>query len=173
MPEQLWQTIQRKVEEEFACDHSDRVVRRQNLSDGRRVFVEQCRRCGWTSPHLKHDRVSLQTRQDCPEVDVDLKQDWLDRRLRRQKEIREELNLERRADWFEDHDEYLKTESWRMKRELVLKRDNYLCQGCRSSRAVHVHHLTYENVKDELLFQLVSLCEECHRKAHHNPEDWK
>jgi hypothetical protein len=29
-----------------------------------------------------------------------------------------------------------------------------------------VHHLNYDHWKDELLFELVALCFDCHRKVH-------
>lgn len=62
---------------------------------------------------------------------------------------------------------YLTTQEWKTKRDLILKRDNYICQGCLSVKATEVHHLTYDNAFDELAFQLISLCNECHKKVHY------
>ena len=67
---------------------------------------------------------------------------------------------------YEEYSNYLKTDNWKRIRKLVLERDQYLCQGCRTKKAVHVHHTTYDFLGDELLFQLISLCVDCHQKIH-------
>jgi hypothetical protein len=64
--------------------------------------------------------------------------------------------------WFNDHSEYLNSEQWKKKRALVLNRDNYTCQSCLTSKATEVHHLTYKHWKNEPLFELVSVCRNCH-----------
>ena len=68
--------------------------------------------------------------------------------------------------WNRNYARYLETSDWQIKRQQVLKRDNYICQGCLTNKATEVHHLTYDNVTDELLFQLVSVCRSCHDKIH-------
>ena|SRR5215472_2095593 len=73
-------------------------------------------------------------------------------------------------DWWERYSAYLTSPAWRQRRQLVLVRDGGQCQGCLSALAVHVHHLTYKHVTDELLFELVALCEECHQKVHPDKE---
>lgn len=64
------------------------------------------------------------------------------------------------------YQKYLKSEQWQEKRKAVLQRDNYRCTGCGIVRATEVHHLTYAHKYDEFLFELTSLCSECHRKFH-------
>lgn len=74
----------------------------------------------------------------------------------------------------QDYHQYLRTEEWKRKRQAVLVRDHYLCQGCLLRRAVDVHHTTYSHIYRELMFQLVSLCRECHDAVHNKlppPED--
>lgn len=68
--------------------------------------------------------------------------------------------------WWEQYTAYLKTDKWKHLRQQVLERENFMCQGCHYSKAVHVHHTTYDNLGDELLFQLVALCVQCHNKLH-------
>jgi hypothetical protein len=67
--------------------------------------------------------------------------------------------------------EYLDSDQWSAKREMCLTRDNHLCQGCLNAKATIAHHLTYHNVTDELLFQLISVCQVCHDKIHKNNEE--
>lgn len=66
--------------------------------------------------------------------------------------------------FLEEHNIYLQTEDWRKRRALVLKRDNYLCQSCLDKKATEVHHKSYRYWKNEPLFELVSVCNECHEQ---------
>lgn len=68
--------------------------------------------------------------------------------------------------FWEHYKEYLKSEKWMMKRYKVLVRDGGMCQGCLEVKAVQVHHKSYDRVFDEPLFDLVSLCMNCHEKIH-------
>lgn len=61
---------------------------------------------------------------------------------------------------------YLESTAWQERRQKVLQRERYVCQGCRSERACEAHHLTYAHVFDELLWELVAVCPDCHRRAH-------
>lgn len=75
---------------------------------------------------------------------------------------REEKKQKERNAFFLEYNLYLKSETWMNKRTLVLKRDNYTCQSCLISQATQVHHTTYRHVYNELLFELVSVCKQCH-----------
>mgnify|MGYP000374292437 FL=1 len=66
----------------------------------------------------------------------------------------------------EQHKLYLKTEKWRQIRIKILNRDDYKCQGCLENKATDVHHITYDNWMNEFMFELISLCRECHTKIH-------
>jgi 5-methylcytosine-specific restriction endonuclease McrA len=69
----------------------------------------------------------------------------------------------RKEEFLKCHNQYLKSARWKQKREDVLKRDNYLCQACLKAKATEVHHLSYSHWQDEPLFELVSICHECHK----------
>jgi len=62
---------------------------------------------------------------------------------------------------------YLSTPIWKVKRDLVLKRDNNKCQACLINLASEVHHKNYNNIFNEPLFDLVSVCSDCHRTIRH------
>jgi hypothetical protein len=68
--------------------------------------------------------------------------------------------------FWNNYKEYLNSQKWYNKRNKVLERDKYLCQACLKNKAIQVHHLTYERVFDEPLFDLVSICLPCHEKLH-------
>jgi len=72
-------------------------------------------------------------------------------------------------------DEYkllLQDPRWRTVRLNILKRDKYRCKRCKASNVVlHVHHRLY--LKDRMPWDvpnkyLITLCENCHIKAHEN-----
>ena len=59
---------------------------------------------------------------------------------------------------------YIKSPKWFRKRELVFERDNYQCQTCNAIGAtLHCHHLTYDNLFDENLEDLITVCKNCHK----------
>jgi hypothetical protein len=63
--------------------------------------------------------------------------------------------------------EYLKSDDWKRKRWVVLKRDGRRCVY-RGGRASQVHHKRYarRNIVKEPLAWMVSICDSCHRKQH-------
>ena len=64
------------------------------------------------------------------------------------------------------YDKYLKTKAWKDKQQLVLKRANFLCEGCGVNKATQVHHFSYENLEKEYLWELAAVCKTCHDDAH-------
>ena len=64
------------------------------------------------------------------------------------------------------YNEYLKSDAWREKRRLVIERQKNICSGCSIAPVQEVHHLSYDNIGDELLWQLQGVCRSCHEKAH-------
>jgi 5-methylcytosine-specific restriction endonuclease McrA len=72
---------------------------------------------------------------------------------------------ERRRTYYRD--DYLKSDNWKRKRVLVLRRDGYRRVYC-GSRATQVHHKKYapRNIGREPIEWLVSVCDGCHRKHH-------
>jgi 5-methylcytosine-specific restriction endonuclease McrA len=68
--------------------------------------------------------------------------------------------------WWRRYNEYLATEKWRNLRQLVFQRDDGICQGCYAAPATQVHHLTYKHVCNEFLWELTSICDDCHARVH-------
>jgi 5-methylcytosine-specific restriction endonuclease McrA len=68
--------------------------------------------------------------------------------------------------FFDLYDKYLQSPYWLNRREKVLRRANGICEGCLTRPATMVHHLTYEHIGDELLFELRAICGRCHEKCH-------
>ena len=76
-----------------------------------------------------------------------------------------EMKRKRRRDYYRDV--YLKSDAWKRKRYVVLKRDNWLCVYC-GARATQVHHKRYarKNIGKEPIEWLVSICKHCHDTQH-------
>lgn len=79
----------------------------------------------------------------------------------RQQEIAREREEENRQFW-EQYNAYLRSPVWQKKRTLVIQRAGGICEACRSAPAVQAHHLTYNHVFCEPLFDLVAVCIRCH-----------
>lgn len=65
--------------------------------------------------------------------------------------------------------EYLRSTEWAARRERVMQRAGGICEGCRMQPATEVHHLTYEHMTQEFLFELVAICSDCHARWHGQP----
>lgn len=61
--------------------------------------------------------------------------------------------------------DYLRGTSWALFRAVVLIAAQHKCVDCEGD-AVIVHHLHYRTVLDETLFDVVPLCDPCHKKRH-------
>lgn len=69
-----------------------------------------------------------------------------------------------------DYRNYLTSEDWATKRQLIMVRALGCCEidGCRR-RADHVHHLTYKRIFHEELEDLLAICAIHHRQLHCPP----
>lgn len=128
-------------------------------------FWEQCMICGRMIKMVKKDSV-----KDDPKIaDTEMRDKWMESREREKQwvftEYKAKIDTEYERRRYNYH-EYLRSDKWREIRHAVLERDRHLCQGCLATEATCVHHKTYDNIYDELAFQLVSLCKNCHDKLH-------
>ena len=76
-----------------------------------------------------------------------------------------EIKREERRKYYRN--EYLKSDAWKRKRYVVLKRDNWRCVNC-GAPATQVHHKKYlkKNIGKEPIEWLVSICKNCHESLH-------
>ena len=76
-----------------------------------------------------------------------------------------EIKRKRRRDYYRD--EYLKSNAWKRKRYVVLRRDSWRCVYC-GARATQLHHKRYakRNIGKEPIEWLVSVCKSCHDSQH-------
>lgn len=146
-----------KPEKCKSCEGVESELRKRLLGNGSMQIVYQCLTCGRSASNPL-PKAAVPNYIGLPSWDEGLAGRY-----------DEQWDLERqqkRSAWFEEHDAYLKTEKWRQKRLAVIQRCNGLCEGCRAAPVTQVHHLTYEHWQDELLWELVGVCDDCHERAH-------
>jgi hypothetical protein len=151
------------------CPCTRTEIRRRTLSSGVVIFALQCLGCGRQIRAVKKDSLEVRALTDARPFDETLQDAWRERvsafyenRRLAQQAQREQEN----ADWWARYNAYLKTTEWRLKRQAVLTRANNWCEGCAARQATQVHHLRYDHMGDELLFELVAVCDECHKRIH-------
>jgi len=136
-------------------------LRRRILGNGALQIVYQCLTCGRSATNpLKQSSIRHPER-------IPL---WDDTIAARYDAARSADRDREKEDWFREHNAYLQTQAWREKRALVIKRCKGICEGCGVAQVTQVHHLTYEHWRDELLWELVGVCDDCHERAHKKPE---
>ena len=155
---------------ESECRHPDTEMREQIISDGRIQCKRQCTVCG--APIGS----AVKKQDGLPPWHEGAWNSYQDDRATAQKAIqREYIRLHEQeaaefavksGDWQAQYEAYRRTPLWQAKRARVLKRANGMCEGCLEANAVVVHHLIYASMGNELMFQLVALCRDCHAKAH-------
>ena len=63
-----------------------------------------------------------------------------------------------------EYEHYIHSSAWRKKADERMELDHHRCCVC-GGEATEVHHLTYDNFREERMEDLVSLCHKCHMKA--------
>lgn len=66
---------------------------------------------------------------------------------------------------------YICSEDWRERRKEMMDEANWECFNC-GEKATELHHLSYENLGFEVLYEdVIPLCSTCHKEAHNKEED--
>lgn len=147
-------------------DHENTVWVRVITAGDTLQIRRQCSTCGhFVGQARKHQPGDA----DLPLADMDASENYTRKIEAELDDIRQRharLQYDRETSWHEEHRIYLLSEEWRAKRQLVLKRAGGICEGCGVAPAAEVHHLHYRNHKAEFLFELVAVCQSCHRRLH-------
>jgi len=140
------------------CLSHDMQFVRFKRYDGVENLRKQCFCCGELSMDLKKSLVkNFNEIQECNK-DIRYRKDEF------YKEVMSSLFRIKNEEAWDKYNQYLNSDKWKFKRKKVLERDNYLCQACLTNRAEEIHHLTYDNIYDEPLYELLSVCKRCHIK---------
>ena len=170
------QFIYNKNYDRDCCETPDKKYVKYILSNKAEAIREQCFSCGYL--HGKsHARKDVPNVSNVPIYSELLVSKYYENRTELGNKIRAEYKYyhdeirpkiieqghsNTKEESKKDYHEYLKSDEWREKRALVLKRDNNICQSCMVNKAQDVHHLTYKFIFNEPIFTLVSVCRPCH-----------
>jgi len=143
------------------CEHRFEL-RRMLCSNGTIQFRRQCPQCGKGLQASSIGALSQQEREQAPPYDRELQE-----AVRRAswEQWRASRDNEQQRQWQEWYDGYLASPVWHRRRAAVLKR-NPICESCEKARSIIAHHLTYEHVGAEPLFELRAACSSCHEHVH-------
>lgn len=166
--------------EYFDCRHPNTEIRWRIRRNGVGCWSVQCLHCGRELRQVAKSSPEVRLIADRVPFDEDLA-DQITAEFKRESEQRAaEWQAEQDAkkqsqqkdsvEWWKWYNGYLKTPQWQQKRELIMLRANGLCEGCGQRKATQVHHKTYDHVGNELLFELVAVCFECHHILHPDME---
>jgi 5-methylcytosine-specific restriction endonuclease McrA len=150
-----------------ACPHTNcRIVWTRYSSYGEefvsRQLRHQCLECGRIlTSSLKH---SLAT-PDTPEISREEAMRYHRKRLDELAQAQRERELSNEQ-WRARYDAYIGSDAWAVRREQVISRAGGICEGCREAEAVQAHHLSYRNMGNEFLWELVAICRNCHERVH-------
>ena len=159
------------------CDEPYHWVRITNhpyaLANGYGVsYKKQCKYCGACGVMEKKEPTKgseVINEQESEAYEKDRKTHIQNERILQMRED-SELKKQQRLQYKEEYHRYLQTDTWKAKRELILKRDNHICQSCLTKQATEVHHLSYQSYEEqpgsEKGWELVSVCRDCHEREH-------
>lgn len=145
---------------ECSCDETRLTYR--IFSNGTRHYLRQCLRCGRGSACIKQATLN---REDLDRA-VPFDETFRDRAWLQRREAMDEAREVRNAEWWARYEAHLASPEWQALRAKVLKRANGWCEGCGDRPAVDIHHLTYEHLGNEFLWELRAVCRRCHERVH-------
>jgi hypothetical protein len=153
------------------CQHNQQSPCEWKDGAGNKHIKKQCQQCGrMLGTALRKNKVSesvLVNYQPNLEESYDAK-----RNAERDDIIQKHIRIQKAqsGEFSKSYKDHLNSDKWKLViRPKVFKRANGICEGCLERPATQVHHLTYEHLGDEFMFELAAMCGPCHERLH--PKD--
>lgn len=161
----------------YDCAHTERELRLFTASNGVTHARYQCLECGGHLSSVRKSELTVDP-ASLPAWDSMLATRWWQARREQwavENAAREAAFQHKRweasQEWWARYHEHLASPAWQQTRRAVLRRAEGICEGCGRVAATQVHHLTYEHMGEEFLFELVAICDACHRRLHPEVDD--
>jgi len=61
---------------------------------------------------------------------------------------------------------YMQSPEWAARKAEYYSRHPKVCAACSATKPIHLHHMTYKRITEEIDSDLVPLCMSCHRAVH-------
>ena len=157
------------------CSHQDYALKKFPLSNGRFHKIAQCNQCGgrlhlgengsyWIKAEPGEDISKL------PLYDAAAAERWIKAKNEQYQNEAKKREIEKAKEWQSKHEQYegyiTGSQEWQQRRRLVLERARSLCEACLLKPATQVHHVNYDSLYAEVLFDLRAVCSECHKRIH-------
>ncbi len=175
-PFRLWSSEEYKADLDKhaagACAHEQLELCEFTDAGGNRHFKRYCLRCG----EIKGTSIARREIGDrhVSAYDKSIAEKYSEARSLEFKAIQQKHIRIQKRDSGEVSKEYrthLASDKWRKEiRPKVMKRANGICEGCLDKSATEVHHLTYEHLGNEFMFELLAVCNDCHGRLHPTDE---
>jgi len=147
---------------EHVCDPGTRELRRMETDGGSVQYKLQCTVCGKPGNAIAYAQITAAQRMAAPPYNRTLREQFYQEQAdRRQQQRRTGTDA-----WLEWYTQYLQSDIWQGKRNLVFRRAGRVCEACGITMATNIHHLTYAHVGAEPLFDLAAVCQSCHDEIH-------
>jgi 5-methylcytosine-specific restriction endonuclease McrA len=145
------------------CRNPIMIISQDNKFPSQPKLYKQCIICGGCLNRKKQLSLKLHSQNCEREFSNSEFEDWCNARNAENKMLYESFKTNSS---YNKYKQYLESNEWKDKRKLILQRDNNLCQLCKEKQAEAIHHLTYDNLYNEPLEDLLSLCKSCHLTLH-------
>jgi hypothetical protein len=172
---------QQAVKMKLLCSHEVTEYRKRQDSLKRPLIASQCIKCGKNiSNFVSAKKFSKEEIDAMPQWDNELEVSWrakakaksgerhleLKEQRALQKELQREQYISQSSGRQAAYSRYINSAEWQELRRKVIARAKGKCEGCGNRPATDVHHLTYQRFGKEMLFDLVAVCEDCHKAIH-------
>ena len=163
-PQSTWELAQRR----FACDHLLCWTTVKIASNGAKSYWRQCQHCGEGVKNIRKTDLSPREIATAPPFDEAKRDQYQTHRLEFWQTLQEQEKAKEAWEWQRRYEAHVNMANpkWRSLRERVFKRAGGICEGCGLRAASQVHHLTYEHLGDEFLWELQAVCIPCHERVH-------
>lgn len=151
------------------CTEHVTTLRYLSTANGSKQYRYQCLKCGETvgKGAIKYTDLTNDQRAHATEFDAQLQEERRKEYYRMKQAAFNAERTERSLAWWTQYSDYILSPEWKDKSRRVLDRDNHRCTarlpGCEAI-ATQAHHLTYDHVFYEPLFELTAVCKHCHEE---------
>lgn len=151
----------------YICSVHQAKLVKYRIANGSIWAGEVCQLCGQVTKRVSVKSIDLSS---VPLMD---RQSVLDRWNEKREQYWKDYHAKKREEFENERNarklryvQHLSSEKWKRLRVRIFNRCKGICEGCGINKATQVHHLTYDRMGDEMLFDLAAMCAPCHKKVH-------
>lgn len=156
---------------EHDCTEHQWSLTRYVLKNKTVQYRNQCNICGVSTNPIKHSQLYAKDKREAIDYDTELSRAYY-AEMQDAYSAWVESNRHTHS-WWTWYKAYLDSPCWKARRKDVIRRAGGIREACGADGLrpweFEIHHLTYERVGREPLYDLVAVCAECHAQL----TEWK